>query len=96
MPIFILLEEKYGIPLTEAEYSLEAAAASAQVAKSLEVSEGAPIFRIERTSFTTDGKPVDYEILSYRGDLIRFATRLARRAATESPQRKAPLSLRKR
>ena len=27
MPIFTLLEEKYGIPLTEAEYSLEAAAA---------------------------------------------------------------------
>ena len=32
MPIFTLLEEKYGIPLTEAEYSLEAAAASAHVA----------------------------------------------------------------
>ena len=53
MPIFTLLEDKYGIPLTEAEYNLEAAAASAQVAEALEVPEGSPIFRIERTSFTT-------------------------------------------
>ena len=51
MPIFTLLEEKYGIPLTDAEYSLEAAAASAQVAEALEVPEGAPIFRIERMHF---------------------------------------------
>src|SRR5580704_11071021 len=36
-PIFALLEEKYGIPLTEAEYSLEAAAASAHVAGALNV-----------------------------------------------------------
>jgi GntR family transcriptional regulator len=40
---------------------------------------GTPILRIERTSFTMEGKPVDYEILSYRGDLIRFVTRLSRR-----------------
>ena len=96
MPIFTLLEEKYGIPLTDAEYSLEADAASAQVAEALEVPEGAPIFRIERTSFTTGGRPIDYEMLSYRGDLIRFAARLARRPATEVPQRKAAPSLRKR
>jgi GntR family transcriptional regulator len=96
VPIFTLLEEKYGIPLTEAEYSLEAAAASAQVAKALEVAEGTPIFRIERTSFTTDGKPIDYEMLSYRSDLIQFVTRLTRRSTTEAPQRKASRSLRKR
>ena len=96
LPIFTLLEEKYGIPLTEAEYSLEAATASADVAKALEVSEGAPIFRIERTSFTTGGKPIDYEMLSYRGDLIRFVTRLARHSKKEAPQSRARNSLRKR
>lgn len=94
--IFTLLEEKYGIPLTEAEYSLEAAAASAHVAAALNISKGAPIFRIERTSFTTSGKPIDYEMLSYRGDLIRFVTRLARHAKTAPSQPKAPGALRKR
>jgi len=91
-PIFTLLEEKYGIPLTEAEYKLEAAAASARVAKALAIAEGAPIFRIERTSFTERGRPIDYEMLSYRSDLIRFVTRLARRPAEKAAQPKAGLS----
>jgi GntR family transcriptional regulator len=44
------------------------------------VPAGSPIFLIERTSYTTGNRPVDYERLHYRGDLIRFVTRLARRA----------------
>lgn len=87
-PIFTLLEEEYGIPLAEAEYVLEAAAASTHVAGALAISEGSPIFRIERTSFTEAGQPIDYEILSYRPDLIRFTTRLARRPASKAPHRK--------
>lgn len=83
-PIFTLLEEKYGIPLMEAEYKLEASAASAHVAEALAIVEGAPIFRIERTTFTTGGEPIDYEILSYRADLIRFVTRLTRRPKEEA------------
>jgi GntR family transcriptional regulator len=88
-PIFSLLEEKYGIPLAEAEYVLEAAAASAHVAEALGVAEGSPIFRIERTSSTGEGQPIDYEILSYRGDLIRFVTRLARKPAKDEVRRSA-------
>ena len=95
-PIFTLLEEKYGIPLKEAEYRLEAAAASAQVADALAILEGTPILRIERTSFTMEGKPVDYETLSYRGDLIRFVTRLTRRPNGGARQRKAGPDSRKR
>jgi GntR family transcriptional regulator len=41
---------------------------------------GSPIFLIERTSFSAHRRPVDYERLYYRGDHIRFVTRLARRA----------------
>jgi GntR family transcriptional regulator len=88
-PIFTLLEDKYGIPLTDAEYKMEAAVASAHIAQGLAISEGSAIFRIERTSFTGGGRPIDYEILSYRGDLIRFVTRLARRATKEGTQSKA-------
>lgn len=94
-PIFTLLEEEFGIPLAEAEYVLEAAAASAHVAEALAVTRGAPIFRIERTSFTSMGQPIDYEILSYRGDLIRFVTRLARRPETKAGQPR-PRPLRRR
>ena len=78
-PIFTLLEERYGIPLVEAEYELEAVSADHDVAKALGVEAGSPIFLIERTSYSVRGRPVDYEKLHYRGDLIRFRTRLARR-----------------
>src|SRR5712672_2038224 len=77
-PIFSLLERKYGIPLIEAEYRLEAVAAETEVASALRVKQGSPVFRIERTSYTAGDRPVDYERLHYRGDLIRFVTRLAR------------------
>src|SRR6516162_7783520 len=43
--------------------------------------EHSPIFRIERTSYSTGGRPVDYERLHYRGDLVRFATRLVRKVS---------------
>jgi GntR family transcriptional regulator len=80
-PIFTLLERKYNIPLVEAEYKLEAVAAETNVASALGIKPGSPIFRIERTSYSTGSQPVDYERLSYRGDLIRFVTRLARKPA---------------
>jgi GntR family transcriptional regulator len=78
-PIFLLLEEKYDLPLTGAEYRLEAVTATPTVAQALAVERGSPIFLIERTSYTEGHQPIDYEKLHYRGDLITFVTRLTRR-----------------
>jgi|HubBroStandDraft_2_1064218.scaffolds.fasta_scaffold01258_8 GntR family transcriptional regulator len=80
-PIFSLLERKYNVPLIEAEYKLDAVAAEAEVAAALKVKPRSPIFRIERTSYSTGSRPVDYERLYYRGDLVRFVTRLVRRVS---------------
>ena len=80
-PIFSLLERKYGVPLVEAEYKLDAVAAETEIASALKVKPQSPIFRIERTSYSTGGRPVDYERLHYRGDLVRFVTRLARKVS---------------
>ena len=77
-PIFTLLEEEFGVPLIEADYELEAVIATRAVADALQVRVGSPIFQIERTSMTTGNQPVDYEVLSYRGDLVRFVTKLLR------------------
>jgi GntR family transcriptional regulator len=77
-PIFTLLEEEYGVPLVEADYELEAVNATKAVADALQVRVGSPIFQIERTSLTTGNQPVDYEVLSYRGDIVRFVTKLLR------------------
>jgi GntR family transcriptional regulator len=81
-PIFSLLEQKYDTPLLEAEYCLEAVSADTTVARALSIAIGSPIFLIERTSYTTGHQAIDYEKLYYRGDHIRFVTRLARRPRT--------------
>ena len=78
-PIFSLLEQKYATPLIEAEYRLAAVASHGTVARALGIAAGSPIFLIERTSFSNGHQPVDYERLYYRGDHIRFVTRLTRR-----------------
>lgn len=78
-PIFALLEQKYSTPLLEAEYRLAAVASHGTVARALGIDAGSPIFLIERTTYSSSRRPVDYERLYYRGDHIRFVTRLTRR-----------------
>lgn len=87
-PIFTLLEERYETPLIEAEYELEAASAQSVAALALGVPVGSPIFLINRTSYTRGHRPVDYERLHYRGDHIRFRTRLARRGPEGTSERR--------
>jgi GntR family transcriptional regulator len=89
-PIFTLLEEEYGVPLVEADYELEAVIATKAVAEALHVRVGSPIFQIERTSMTTGNQPVDYEVLSYRGDLVRFATKLLRQSGNSAGTQALP------
>ena len=93
-PIFTLLEEEYGVPLIEADYELEAVIATKTVADALQVRVGSPIFQIERTSLTTGNQPVDYEVLSYRGDLVRFVTKLLRHRGSSAGTQASRLSKR--
>jgi GntR family transcriptional regulator len=81
-PIFALLEQKYSTPLLEAEYRLAAVASHGTVARALGIDAGSPIFLIERTTYSDRRRPVDYERLYYRGDHIRFVTRLTRRQSS--------------
>ncbi|MBT2496674.1 GntR family transcriptional regulator [Microbacterium sp. ISL-59] len=81
-PIFDLLEKRHDTPLVEAAYALKAGTADSPTAAALDVDEGSAIFRIERTSFTTGQKPVDYEILHYRADAMTFTMRLPRAGAS--------------
>ena len=54
-------------------------AAQPVVAEALGVETGSALFLIERTSYGAGARPVDSEKLYYRGDMVRFVTRLARR-----------------
>jgi GntR family transcriptional regulator len=68
--------------------------ATKALADVLQVKVGSPIFQIERTSLTTGNQPVDYEVLSYRGDIVRFVTKLLRHPGNSA--RSQALHFRKR
>lgn len=89
-PIFTLLEQGLGVPLVEAAYALQADLADNAVAQALSVAQGSPVLRIERTSFTSGQRPVDYEVLHYRGDAMTFTTRLPRPGAGPSAGKRPP------
>ena len=77
-PIFELFEDKYGIQLGEADYRIEAANASPRVAKHLGLRPNDALLLIERTTFDQAGQPIDYEVLHYRGDRVRYHLLLKR------------------
>jgi len=90
-PIFTLLEEKYGIPLGEASYRIEAMGASRVVADALGLARAAAVLALERTTYSVAGAPVDFEQMFYRGDRIRYTMRLKRRRSSiMSPLGSAP------
>jgi len=78
-PIFSLLEEKMDIQLDHALYNLQSKPTDQVTAKYLEQTPGDSIMVVERTVFTKKGNPVDYEILHYRGDKIKFSLTLGRK-----------------
>jgi GntR family transcriptional regulator len=81
-PIFTLLEQKYGIPLGEASYRIEAMGASRVVADALGLARGAAVLAIERTTCSVARAPVDFEQMFYRGDRICYTMRLKRRRSS--------------
>lgn len=76
--VFLILENDYGIALGEAQLQIEAMLADEYLARQLQVEEGAPVLRIERLTYTTDGKPIDFEYLFYRGDAFQYRMRIER------------------
>lgn len=78
-PIFEILEGDLGVALNEADYHISAVAAQEPVATHLRVPRGSPLLMIERTTYSRDGAPVDFENLYYRADRMTFSLRLKRR-----------------
>lgn len=76
--IFLILENDYGIALGEAEIQIEAMLADETLALMLKIEEGSPVLRIERLTYTAEGKPLDFEYLYYRGDAFQYRLRIER------------------
>lgn len=76
--VFVILENDYGMSLGHADLQIGSTLADERLAGQLQVEEGSPVLVIERTTHTTDGKPIDYEHLYYRGDAFQYKVRVDR------------------
>ena len=78
-PFYGILEQKYGLVLSQADYVVAAGLSDSRVGALLQIDQGAPVLLMERTSYASgDSIPILFEYLHYRGDRIRYRLRLDR------------------
>jgi GntR family transcriptional regulator len=83
--IFLILENDYGFSLDRAELRVDAMLADAKLAETLAMPEASPVLRIERLTFATGERPLDFEYLYYRGDAFQYFMMVGRRNGAHRP-----------
>jgi len=78
IPLYAVLEHTLHIPLVEADESIGAAVADADIARKLDIPRRAPLLVRRRLSYTTAMRPVEYTTTFYRADRYEYKIRLAR------------------
>ena len=76
--VFVILENDYGMSLGHADLQIVSTLADERLAGQLQVEEGSPVLVIDRTTHSSDGTPIDYEHLYYRGDAFQYKVRVDR------------------
>jgi GntR family transcriptional regulator len=76
-PLVALLE-RAGAAVEVAEQAVSATQADNELADALDVAVGAPLLRVERTSFAADERPVEHLVACYRSDRYQFLMTLTR------------------
>jgi GntR family transcriptional regulator len=77
--LYALLRELYGLTMSSGTRTLEAVIAQTPIATLLEVPKGAPLFRMESTSYLSDGRPFEYYEGWHRGDRDKFVIEMVPR-----------------
>ena len=65
-------------PLVEADESISAASADADLARKLSIARNAPLLVRRRLTYTTEMRPIEYTTSFYRSDQYEYKVRLAR------------------
>jgi GntR family transcriptional regulator len=73
--IYAILQEKYDSRPHEAQDSFVASVASQEEAQLLEIDQGAPVMRFQRTGFNKQGLPMEFTRSVYRADRYQFVIR---------------------
>ncbi len=76
--LYQVLRSNYGLKIDKVKRGIEAVAATEKEARLLQVGPGVPLLQIESTSYTPDGKPIEYFIAKRRGDRTRFEFELSK------------------
>lgn len=76
--LYELLEKRCGIRIYRSAYSVQAEAATAELAPLLGIPVGAPVLVGREVAYTRDGAPVLLGLNTYRGDAYRFEADLYR------------------
>lgn len=74
--LYELLNTKYGVVIAYGRRTVEAATASAALARSLRISPGDPVLVLRSVVFSEDNKPVETFVAYHRGDRSRFEVEL--------------------
>jgi GntR family transcriptional regulator len=70
--LFRLMEQKYGLILSDAVMSIEAIGATEGQGKLLKTPTGYPLLRIKQTVYLLDGRPVEFAEVLSRSDLFTY------------------------
>ncbi|MFQ5847712.1 MAG: GntR family transcriptional regulator [Candidatus Methylomirabilales bacterium] len=76
IPLYDLLEQRYGLFVVRAEEYLEPDVVDRAEARLLRIPTGAPVFLITRISYTFRGRPVELRKSLVRGDKYKFYVEL--------------------
>jgi len=80
--LYEVLENQYGVKLTQAEQTIEAAIAGPRESELLKLPRRAPVLNIRRLTLTEAGEQVEYVCSVYRGDRYKFRSTLNTRTVT--------------
>jgi GntR family transcriptional regulator len=78
IPLYEVVEHELHIPLLEADESISAATADADIAKKLDIPRHSPLLVRRRLTYTTEMRPVEYTVTFYRADRYEYKVRLER------------------
>lgn len=84
--LYRVLREKYGVKLAQADRSIEAVAADADMAAHLGVAPGSPLLRIMSVLHNPTGEPVETFVAHHPGDRSRFDVSVGPDAASAQVQ----------
>lgn len=76
--LYELLESRYHLVVTRGRRTIQSVLADGAQAKLLGIAKGAPLFRLDSTSFLADGRGVEYYVAYHRGDRSQFEVELIR------------------